>query len=63
MNALQRHLSRAAKARWAKATDAEKHAATSKAGAAAWANLTAEERSAEMLRRIAKRKAHGNQRN
>ena len=62
MNALQRHLSRAAKARWAKASDTEKHEAAVKAATAAWANLTAEERSAEMLRRIAKRKANGNQR-
>jgi hypothetical protein len=48
---LRTHLRRAARARWAKATDAEKKAPESHAAKSYWARLTPEERSAEMKRR------------
>jgi hypothetical protein len=48
---LKIHLQRARKKRWATKTKAEKQATASHAGRAYWANLSAEERSAEMKRR------------
>jgi hypothetical protein len=53
---LRTHLRKAARARWSKATKAEKQAAASKASRAYWDALSPEERSVEMRRRAAKRK-------
>jgi hypothetical protein len=53
---LRTHLRRAARKRWAKASEEEKKAAVAHASRAYWDNLTPEERSAEMKRRAAKRK-------
>ena len=53
---LRTHLRRAARKRWAEATTEEKHATAAHAATAYWAGMTAEERSAEMKRRAAKRK-------
>jgi hypothetical protein len=48
---LRTHLRRAARKRWANATDEEKKAAGAKAGAAYWSKLTPEQRSEENRRR------------
>jgi len=53
---LTEHQRRAVKARWKKATQAEKSAAASHASRAYWDALTPGERSAEMFRRAKKRK-------
>ena len=53
---LRTHLRRASRARWSKATKAEKQEAASNASRAYWDALSPEERSAEMKRRAAKRK-------
>jgi len=53
---LRTHLRRASRARWDKATEAEKKSATSHAAKAYWDRLTPEQRSAEMKRRAKKRK-------
>jgi hypothetical protein len=53
---LRTHLQKASRARWSKATKAEKQAAASKASHGYWDALSPEERSAEMKRRAAKRK-------
>jgi hypothetical protein len=53
---LRTHLRRAARKRWAKASDEQKKAAVAHASHAYWDKLTPEERSAEMKRRAAKRK-------
>jgi HNH endonuclease len=50
------HLRLAAKKRWEGIPEEEIKAATSRAGKAAWANMTPEQRSEEMKRRAAKRK-------
>jgi hypothetical protein len=48
---LRTHLKRAAKTRWAKATQEEKSATMQHASSAYWASMTPQQRSAEMKRR------------
>jgi hypothetical protein len=56
IDTLKEHLRKAARKRWAKATNKEKAASASKASRAYWDALTPKQRSAEMKRRAAKRK-------
>jgi hypothetical protein len=56
MVSLREHLKRARAARWKGKTKAEKKESAGAAARAYWANMTPEERSAEMKRRAAKRK-------
>ena len=53
---LRAHLRRAARARWAKASEEERKENAAHASRAYWDALTPEARSAEMKRRAAKRK-------
>jgi hypothetical protein len=53
---LRTHLRRAARARWAKATETEKKTTAARASRAYWDSLTPEQRSAEMKRRAQVRK-------
>jgi hypothetical protein len=53
---LRTHLRKAARARWAKASEKEKKETASHASRAYWDSMTPEQRSAEMKRRAAKRR-------